>query len=196
MAAIAFSGQNEEWLFWVHYRSGGFRVFDQPEIEEVSLPNFDPSGAEFVSHHESLGLCRMRFPTGEVIGSVRSEDAFPDNPGDAFGYDMHYLGSDRLLVWQMDLGLYEFDLNTLRPMRCVLSGVGGRTFGEDGFFSGQSWRMSGVRLLTSDVLFDGSFRNRATTLRLWDASALYGPSVSFDPTRPLTKELLAMPPMV
>jgi hypothetical protein len=190
MAAIAFSGQSEEWLFWAHYKSGRIRIFEQPEIEDISLPNFDPSGAEFVSHHERLGLCRMRFPTGELIGSVQPEDAFSNEDG--FNYYMHYLGSNRLLAWQTDLALYEFDLKSLRVARCILSGVDGRTFGENGFFSGQSWMMADGRLLTSDTLMHGRFANRTKTLRLWDASALIEPSTPCDASRPLTKKLLAM----
>jgi hypothetical protein len=192
MAAVAYSGQGEEWMFWAHYRAGRLRVFETPEIRDVSLPNFDPAGGEFLSHHESLGLCRMRFPGGELIGSVRHEEAFPENPGDQFGYDVHYLDAGRVLVWQTCLALYEFDLDTMRPTRRVLGGVEGKTFGRGGFFSGQSWPMAGNRLLTSDRQFDEDFRGARTTLRLWDASALYGPQAKCDPARPFTGKLLEL----
>jgi WD40 repeat protein len=195
MAAIAFSGNSEDWLFWAHYRNGRLRIFQRPEILDVSLPHFDPSGAEFVSRHERLGLCRMRFPSGELIGSVSPEDAFPSNPEYDFDFYMHCLSADRVLAWQSDLALYEFDLKTLRPTRCVLNGVDGRTFGQGRFSSGQSWKLAGGRLLTSDVLYGESFQSSETTLRLWDASALYGPLPTCDPARPLTQQLLAMPPM-
>ena len=192
MAAIAFSGQSEEWLFWAHYKHGRLRVFERPEIQDVTLPNFDPFGAEFVSHHERLGLCRMRFPGGELLGRVAPEEAFPESPDDIFGYDMHYLGADRVLAWQTDLALYEFDLHTLRKTRRILNGLEGKVFGKGGFFSGQSWMLASGRLLTSDRQFDDSFRNAVLTLRLWDASALRGPTASVDSGRPFTKQLLAM----
>jgi len=192
MAAIAFSGNSEDWLFWAHYRDGRLRVFDRPEIRDVSLPQFHPRGGEFVSHHEQLGLCRMRFPSGELIASVQPEDAFPDDPDDDFGYDVHYLGNDRILAWQTDLALYEFDLGTLRPLRRVLSGVDGKTFGENGFFSGPSWALAGRRLLTSDRQFDATIRTATETLRLWGASELCVQPVTPDPERPFTKQLLAM----
>ena len=94
--------------------------------------------------------------------------------------------------WQEDLSLYEFDLDTLRPTRRVLEGVGGKTFGQGRFYSGQSWAMAGGRLLTTDREFDEDFRGATTTLRLWDASALYGPQVKCDPARPLTRKLLEL----
>lgn len=172
MAAIAYSGQSEEWMFWAHYARRLLRVFGQPEIEDVSFPCFHPTGREFVSHHERLGLCRMRFPSGELIASVRPEEAFPDNPDDTFSYDMHFLRDDRLLAWQCDLALYEFDLATLRPITPLLTGVDGMTFGEDHFFSEGSWQLAGDRLLTSDCHHDKAFKNRTDTLRLWDASEL------------------------
>ena len=115
MAAVAFSGQSEEWMFWTHYAHGRLRVYDRPEIEGVSFPCFHPTGRELVSDHERLGLCRLRFPTGELIASVQPEEAFPDTPQDHFSYDMHFSRDDRLLIQQCDLALYEFDLATLRP---------------------------------------------------------------------------------
>jgi hypothetical protein len=149
----------------------------------------------------------MRFPSGELMASVQPEDAFPNDPDDDFGYDLHYLGHDRILAWQTDLALYEFDLGTLRPLRRVLSGVDGKTFGENGFFSGQSWALAQHRLLTSDRQFDTTIRTATDTLRLWDASELYRPPTELrlwegsapyalpvmpDPERPYTKQLLAM----
>jgi hypothetical protein len=191
MAAIAYSGQSEEWIFWAHYARGRLRVFEQPEIEDVSFPRFHPTGREFVSHHERLGLCRMQFPSGELIASVQPEEAFPDNQEDVFSYEMHFLRDDRFLTWQACLTLYEFDLKTLRPTATVLRGVEGMTFGEDHFFSGESWLLAGGRLLTSDCHHDRSFKKRTDTLRLWDASELTGQVSLPDPARPYTKEMLA-----
>ena len=191
MAAVAFSGQSEEWMFWTHYAHGRLRVFDQPEIEGVSFPCFHPTGRELVSHHERLGLCRMRFPTGDLIASVQPEEAFSSTPQDHFSYYFHFSQDDRLLVWQESLALHEFDLTTLRPTRTVLTGAEGMTFGEDHFFSGQSWQLAGGRLLTSDTLYDTKFKNRTHALRLWDASELFGPVTAPDPARPYTKQLLA-----
>ena len=115
MAVIAYSGQSEEWMFWAHYARGKLRVFEQPEMEDIAFPCFHPTGREFVSYHERLGLSRMRFPSGELIASVQPEQAFPDNPEDTFSYHVHFFRDDRLLVWQYNLALYEFDLATLRP---------------------------------------------------------------------------------
>jgi hypothetical protein len=192
MAAIAYSGQGEEWMFWTHYARGQLRVFCQPEIEDVAFPCFHPTGRELVSNHERLGLCRMRFPSGELIASIQPEQAFPDNPEDHFSYYIHFLRDDRLLAWQECLALYEFDLVTLRPTAAVLTGVEGMTFGENRFFSGQSWKLAGGRLLTSDSHHDQGFKNRQDTLRLWDASKLCGPLSAPDPARPYTQELFAM----
>lgn len=194
MAAVAYSGQNEEWMFWAHYAQGKLRVFEQPEIEDVSFPRFHPTGREFVSHHERLGLCRMQFPSGELLASVQPEEAFPHNPEDTFSYDVHFLRDDRLLVWQCNLALYEFDLATLRPTAAVLAGVEGKTFGKDHFFSEQSWQLAGGRLLTSDCQHDKGLTKRTDTLRLWDASGLSGPVSSPDPARPYTQELFANRP--
>jgi hypothetical protein len=85
-----------------------------------------------------------------------------------------------------------------------LEGIDGRSFGENRFFSGGSWKLADDRLLTSDTLHDKSFNERIDTLRLWDASqhsridprplwneparALSRP----DPTRPYTQQLLAL----
>jgi hypothetical protein len=190
MAAVSFSGQSEEWMFWTHYAHGRLRVYDRPEIEGVSFPCFHPTGRELVSDHERLGLCRLRFPTGELIASVQPEEAFPDTPQDHFSYDMHFSRDDRLLIQQCDLALYEFDLATLRPVRTVLTGAEGMTFGDDRFFSGQSWRLADDRLLTSDTWYDAKFQNPTHTFRLWDASALFGPLSGPDPARPYTKQLL------
>src|SRR5262249_38308691 len=82
MALIAYSGQSEEWMFWAHFARGKLRVFAEPEIEDVAFPRFHPTGREFVSFHERLGLCRMRFPSGELIASIAPDQAFPDNPDD------------------------------------------------------------------------------------------------------------------
>jgi len=191
MAAIAYSGQSEEWLFWAHYARGKLRVLDRPEIEDVALPCFHPTGREFVSFHERLGLCRMRFPSGELIGSVQPEQVFADNPEDMFSYDIHFLRDDHFLVWQTCLALYEFDLATLQPVGAVLTGVEGVTFGEDNFYSGQSWLLAGGRLLTSDCRHDKKFKNRTDTLRLWDAAGLAGRVSAPDPSRPLTQEIFA-----
>lgn len=120
IALIAYSGQSEEWLFWAHYSHGKLRVFGQPEIEDVSLPYFHPTGREFVSYHERLGLCRMRFPSGELVASIQPEQAFPDNPQDSFGYEVHFFRDDRFLAWQCNLALYEFDLaNATTHRRCI-----------------------------------------------------------------------------
>ncbi len=194
MAAIAFSGQSEEWMFWAHYAHGRLQVFSRPEIEGVSLPWFHPTGREFVSQHDSLGLCRMRFPSGDLIASVKPEQAFPENPQDGFSYDVHFLGDDRLLAWQCNLALYQFDLATLRRIDVVLKGAEGMTFGEDRFFSGQSWQLAGGRLLTSDSYHDQGSRSRTYTLRLWDASELYGGVSIPDPTSPFTRLLLGSGP--
>jgi hypothetical protein len=43
MAAVAFSGQSEEWMFWAHYARGRLRVYEKPEIEDVSFPCFHPT---------------------------------------------------------------------------------------------------------------------------------------------------------
>jgi hypothetical protein len=191
MAAVAFSGQSEEWMFWAHYARGRLRVYEQPEIEDVSFPCFHPTGRELVSHHDRLGLCRVRFPSGDVIASVRPEQAFPDSSEDAFSYDIHFLDDDRLLVWQQDLSLFEFGLETLNCRRAVLTGADGMTFGEDRFISGGSWQLADGRLLTSDCKHDQKFRNRTDTLRLWDASTLFGHASAPDPARPYTEQLLA-----
>ena len=191
MAAIAFSGQSEEWMFWTHYSHCRLRVCERPEVLDISFPCFHPSGREFVSRHEALGLCRMKFPTAELIGSVQPKDAFPENPEDTFSYNVHFLRDDRFLVAQECLALYEFDLATLRPTQIVLSGADGMTFGKGGFFFGQSWQLAGGRLLTSDRLYDGKLRHR--TLRLWDASMLCGPIASPDPARPYTRQLTGQP---
>lgn len=157
MAAIAYSGQSEEWLFWTHYARGKVRVFTQPEIEDVCCPCFHPTGREFVSYHERFGLCRMRFPTGELIASISTMEAFPQDPEDVFSYDVHFFRDDRVLAWQCNLALYEFDLATLKPTATVLTGAEGMTFGTDLFFSEQSWKLAGNRLLTSDCQHDRSF---------------------------------------
>lgn len=193
MAAVAFSGQSEEWMFWTHYARGRLRIYDQPEIEDVAFPCFHPTGRELVSCHERLGLCRVRFPTGDLIASVQPEEAFPNRPNDAFSYVVHFSRDDRLLVWQENLALYEFDLATLRPTRTVLTGAEGMTFGENRFFSGQSWQLAGNRLLTSDCWYDGKvqIKNRMDTVRLWDASTLFGRVSAPDPARRYTKQLLA-----
>jgi WD40 repeat protein len=191
MAAVAYSGQSEEWMFWAHYARGLLRVFSQPEIEDVSLPRFHPTGQELVSHHETLGLCRVRFPSGEFIASVEPEQAFPDSPDDRFSYDIHFFRDDRLLVWQCNLALYEFDLATLRPTATLLTGVEGMTFGEDRFFSEGSWPLADGRLLTSDSHHDKKFKHGTYTLRLWDASKLCGQVSKPDPTRPFTRELIS-----
>jgi hypothetical protein len=190
MAAIAYSGQSEEWMFWAHYARGRLRVFSQPEIEDVSFPCFHPTGREFVSHHERLGLCRIRFPSGELIANVRPEQAFPNNPDDTFSYDMHFVRDDRLLAWQCDLALYVFDLATLRPIATVLTAVDGKKFGEDRFYSGGSWQLAGSRLLTSDCQYDQGFKNQTHTLRLWEASELFGRPTPPDRARPYTQLLL------
>jgi hypothetical protein len=194
MAAVAFSGQSEEWMFWTHYARGRLRVYEQPEVEGVAFPRFHPTGCELVSSHESLGLCRVGFPSGDVIASVQPEQAFPDNPEDGFSYEIHFLDDDRLLVRQEDLSLYEFDLVTLECRRAVLTGADGMTFGEDGFFSGESWPLAEGRLLTSDCKYYRKFHmfdKRTDTLRLWDASMLFGQVSAPDPARPYTEQLLA-----
>jgi hypothetical protein len=191
MAVVAYSGQSEEWVFWAHFARGQLRVFSQPEIEDVSFPCFHPTGRELVSYHERLGLCRVRFPSGELIASIQPEEVFPDNPEDTFSYELHFLRDDRFLAWQCCLALYEFDLATLRPTATVLKGVEGMTFGKDRFFSGQSWQLAGGRLLTSDCHHDRSFKERTDTLRLWDASELCGELSKPDAARPYTQELLA-----
>ena len=193
LAAVAISGQSEEWMFWAHYDRGRLRVFDRPEIEDVSRPVFHPAGGHFVSHHERLGLCHMRFPTGQLIGSVTPEQAWPESPDDVFSYDFHFVGDRGLLGWQADLALYEFDLATLRPVRCLLTGIGDRRFGEGRFYSGQSWVLAGRRLLTTDRLFNpGPFRPLEYSLRSWDLSGLYrGESCPRpDADRPFTRALL------
>ena len=190
MAAIAYSGQSEEWIFWAHYARGKLRVFDQPEIEDVALPFFHPTGRELVSYYERLGLCRMLFPSGQVVANVLPEQAFPDNPEDTFSYEVHFFRDDRFLAWQCNLALYEFDLATLRPTAAILTGVDGMTFGRDRFFSEQSWQLAGNRLLTSDSQNDQGFRKRTDTLRLWDVSELSGQLSSPDPARPYTMDLL------
>ncbi len=168
MALIAYSGQSEEWLFWAHYAGGRLRVFDKPEIEDVAYPCFHPTGREFVSYHERLGLCRMRFPSGELIASIAPEEAFPDNPDDTFAYGVHFFRDDRFLAWQTCLALYQFDLATLRPISAVLTGVAGKEFGADRFYSEASWQLADGRLLTSDCQHNPGFTRRIDTLRLWD----------------------------
>ena len=190
MAVVAYSGQSEEWMFWAHYGRGKVRVFTHPEIEGVAFPRFHPTGRELVSYHEQLGLCRLRFPSGELIASVALEEAFPENPADTFSYDVHFMRDDRILVWQCNLGLYEFDLATLRRTATVLTGVEGMKFGEDRFFSEQSWQLGDNRLLTSDCHHDQGFKNRKDTLRLWDASELSGKLSAPDPAKPYTRDLL------
>jgi hypothetical protein len=192
MAAVAFSGQSEEWMFWAHYAHGGLRVYEQPEIEDVALPCFHPTGRELVSFHERLGLCRIGFPSGDLIASVTPEQAFPDNSEDVFSYDIHFLDDNRLLVWQASLSLYEFDLKTLTCIRAVLTGADGMTFGEDHFFSGRSWPLADGRLLTSDCLHDRDYRNWSDNRRLWDASTLFGRTSAPDPGRPYTEQLLTL----
>ena len=80
MAAVAFSGQGDDWMFWTHYARGRLRVYDHPEMEDVAFPHFHPTGRELVSTHEILGLGRVRFPSGQIIVSILPEQAFPDNP--------------------------------------------------------------------------------------------------------------------
>ena len=87
--------------------------------------------------------------------------------------------------------LYEFDLATFLPIRSVLTGVDGQTFGEDNFYSESSWLLAENRLLTSDCKYDSGFKQRARTFRLWDASSLMGPKSSPDPARPYTRQLLS-----
>jgi hypothetical protein len=94
-------------------------------------------------------------------------------------------------VWQQNLALYELDFMTLRPVRAVLTGAEGMIYGKDRFFSEESWRLAGGRLLTSDSWHDAKFRSRTDTLRLWDASALFGHLSAPDPACPHTKQLLA-----
>lgn len=194
MAVIAYSGQSEEWMFWAHYARGKLRPFSQPEIEDVAFPCFHPTGRECVSYYERLGLCRMQFPSGELIASVQPEQALPHNPEDTFSYEVHFLRDDRFLVWQYNLALYEFDLSTLRPTAAVLTGVEGMTFGEDHFFSEGSWQLAGGRLPTSDCHHDQAFKNRTDTLRLWDASELSGQVSRPDPACPYTQALLVNRP--
>jgi hypothetical protein len=191
MAAVAFSGSGEEWMFWAHYAHGRLRVYEQPEIEDVCCPCFHPTGRELVSCQKSFGLCRVRFPSGDVIASIQTEQAFPDKSEYAFSYDMHFLNDDRLLVWQECLSLYEFDLESLSCVRAVLTGADGLTFGEDRFYSGRSWQLADGRLLTSDSKHDQKFRDPTDTLRLWDASTLFGRASAPDPARPYTAQLLA-----
>lgn len=192
MAAVAYSGQSEEWMFWAHFARGRLRVYEQPEMDDIPLPCFHPTGRELVSRHESLGFCRVRFPSGEVIASVEPETAFPNGSEDQFSYDVHFLDDNRFLVWQQDLALYEFELETLRCRQPVLTGVDGMTFGEGHFFSNGSWPLADGWLLTSDVKFDQDFRKRTDTLRLWDASALFSRASPPDSARPYTKQLLAL----
>src|ERR1051325_4138673 len=96
---------------------------------------------------------------------------------------------DRFLAWQCNLALYEFDLATLRPTCAVLKGVEGTMFGEDRFFSEQSWKLADGRLLTSDVQYDRSFKHRTDTLRLWDASEFVGKLSGPSEARPFTQEM-------
>lgn len=189
MAVVEYSGQSEEWMLWAHYACGRLRIFSQPLIEDVAFPCFHPTGRELVSYHERLGLCRIGFPSGELMGTVSPEEAFPDNLEDTFSYYIHFLRDDRFLAWQNNLALYEFDLATLRPLAAVLTNVEGMTFGKDQFYSEQSWQLAGGRLLTWDCHYDQEFKNRTDTLRLWNASDLSGPSSLPDPARPYTQEL-------
>jgi hypothetical protein len=189
MGAVAFSGQSEEWMFWAHYARGQLKVFSEPEIEGVSIPRFHPTGRELVSHHESLGLCRVLFPSGKLIGSCDPSEAFPENPDDSFAYDIHFLPDDQFLAWQENLALHRFDLRTMRPIDTVLTGVDGMTFGRDRFFSGRSWRLADKRLLTSDFRVERKTKNRVDTLRLWDASTIFGDLPTPDPSRPYTRML-------
>jgi len=188
MAAVAYSGQSEEWMFWARFAHGRLRVYEQPEVFGVTLPCFHPTGREWVSHHERLGLCRMAFPSAELLGSVRPEEVFPTE--DVFSYEMHFFRDDRFMVWQADLALYEFDLATLRPTRTILDGIDGMKFGEGGFFSGMSFRLAGGRLLTTDKLYDKGIRESVRTLRLWDASAFCGEITPTDSSRPYTRKLV------
>ena len=93
-------------------------------------------------------------------------------------------------MWQQDLSLYEFDLETLNCIRPVLTGADGMTFGNDHFFSGGSSPLADGRLFTADCKHDQKFENRTDTLRLWDASMLFGEASAPDPKRPYTKQLL------
>ena len=191
MVVAAYSGQSEELAVWAHYARGCLKVYDSPQIADVAIPCFHPTGREFVSHHETLGLCRVRFPTGELITSVPWQYAFPDNPDYEFSYQALFSRDDRVLVWQAQFALYEFDLDTLLPVRTVLAGADGKTFGEHGFYSGSCWRMAGNRLLTSDYQHEPS-ADSLETLRLWDASSLFGPMSRPDlVARPYTTQLLA-----
>jgi hypothetical protein len=194
MALVAYSGQSEEWLYWARFTGRQLQVFRQPEIMDVALPWFHPTGREFVSYHDTLGLARMRFPSGDLIASVTPEQSLADGSEDAFSYQLHFLRDDRFLVWQSNLALYEFDLITLRPTATVLTGADGIQFGEDRFFSESSWLLAGQRLLTSDCHYDRAFKHRTDTLRLWDASNLSGPLSSPDPLRPYTRELKSLTP--
>jgi hypothetical protein len=191
MAVIAYSGQSEEWMFWAHFAGGKLKVFGRPEIQDVAFPCFHPTGREFVSYYERCGLCRMRFPSAQLIATVQPEQAFLDNPEDTFSYDVHFFRDDRFLTWQCNLALYEFDLATLRPTATVLTGAEGMIFGKDRFYSEGGWQLAGRRLLTSDCHHDKGFEHRTDTLRLWDASELSGKVSLPDPARPHTQELLA-----
>jgi hypothetical protein len=65
------------------------------------------------------------------------------------------------------------------------------TFGEEGFYCGGSWPLADSRLLTADWKQEPKSQNRTDTLRLWDASTLFGRASAPDPARPYTAQLLA-----
>jgi hypothetical protein len=193
-AAVAFSGQSEEWMYWVDCAPDTFRVYNEPEIEGVPLPCFHPAGSEFLSAHESLGLCRMRFPTGEVIGSVQPGDAFPPEPGADpedrhFGYDICYLSDNSALVQDEEAGLYRVDLETMRIVDPVLAEIEGHRLGRDTIFLGGFHQVPGQRLLTREFRYTPKFESRPTTLRLWDASSLFGPLQTTSPDCAFTQLL-------
>jgi hypothetical protein len=127
-----------------------------------------------------------------MLASVQPEEAFPDNPDALFSYDAHFTRDDRVLVQQDGGALYEFDLATLRPIRTVLAGAEGLVFGSNHFYCGGSFRLARDRLLTTDSQFQPKGTDKSMTLRLWDASMLFGSNSSFDPSRPYTRQLLAM----
>jgi hypothetical protein len=195
VAAVAFSGQHEEWMFWAHCGDGRVRVFEQAKIQDVPLPCFHPAGDEFLAVHEQLGLCRMRFPCGDVIDSLLPENAFPDEDGidpedRHFGYDMCYVSDDSALIHDTDRGLYRLELDPLNVADPVLTHIDGAAVGLDGFFLSGFQCLSGKLLLTTELHVGTRFSGLTWGLRLWDASSLFGPLTGPDRRHPNTAALI------
>lgn len=165
------AGQEGTWNHWVWDDDIEMRVVEIEQLEDAIIPEFHPSGKEFLILNDSESrLCRYSFPDCNLMESITLE--FLEQESDYLSYNTCYLSNDKAIVQSKNGRLFMVALNSMEVIdEIIIQGHEPREFNlqdeENYIASDLSWfKNLGENKIISTHLDD--LKDNSSTLLLWE----------------------------